>query len=69
MKGFLNGNNRTAVGAALEFLARNGYRLNVTSLELYELTVRVAGEDVKRDRRPALAEIARWVEQRLVPME
>jgi prophage maintenance system killer protein len=68
-QGFLNGNKRAAVGSAMEFLARNGYRLNVTPYELYEYTVQVAGEDAKGERAQILVEITRWIEARLTPME
>ena len=67
-QGFLNGNKRAAVGAALEFLARNGYRLNVSPYELYQATVSLAGENVKGDRKLILAQLTRWIEERLVPM-
>lgn len=68
-QGFVNGNKRAAVGSALEFLARNGYRLDATPYEAYEFTVRVASEDVKREPRLVLAEVERWIEHRLLPME
>lgn len=68
-QGFLNGNKRTAVGAALEFLARNGYQLRTTSLELYETTIRLAGEDVQMDRKQVLEELTTWIEDRLTPMK
>jgi death-on-curing protein len=68
-QGFLNGNKRTAVGAALEFLAQNGYKLAVTSYELYEFTRHVAGEDVKGDRKVILAEITGWVVDHLEPLD
>ncbi len=67
-QGFVNGNKRAAVGSALEFLARNGYRLAATPYEMYEFTVRVASEDVKRESKLVLAEIERWIEQRLRSM-
>ena len=47
-QGFLNGNKRTAVGSAIEFLARNGYALDVTNL--YRVTVGVAGEDAEGEQ-------------------
>jgi death-on-curing protein len=68
-QGFVNGNKRTAVGSALEFLARNGYRLKTTPLDLYQMTVNIAGEDAKGDRRRILAELTKWIEERLVPVE
>src|SRR5688572_6999004 len=69
-QGFINGNKRTAVGCALEFLARNGFKLKSTTMfEVYELTVKVAGENVNRDRKLVLAELAAWIEQRLTPVD
>lgn len=68
-QGFVNGNKRAAVGAALEFLARNGYRVGATPYELYEFTVRVASEDVKREPKVVLAEAERWIAKRLEQME
>lgn len=68
-QGFLNGNKRTAVGAALEFLARNGYGLRATNRELYEFTVRVAGEDVEGDSQSILAEVEDWIARRLAPLQ
>lgn len=67
-QGFFNGNKRAAVGSALEFLARNGYRLTASSFEVYKVTVAVAGEDVKRDCKQALAELTAWIEDHLEPM-
>ena len=67
-QGFVNGNKRTAVGAAVAFLTRNGYRLNATSLEIYQFTVRIAGEDVKGERTQIMDELSRWIAERLVPV-
>jgi death on curing protein len=53
-QGFVNGNKRAAVGSALEFLARNGYRLETTNLELYQMTIKLAGEDVQVDSKTAI---------------
>jgi len=68
-QGFLNGNKRAAVGSTIEFLARNGFQMTVGNYELYEFTVRVAGEDVKTSTRRALAEITKWIEARLAPVD
>lgn len=68
-QGFLNGNKRAAVGSSIEFLARNGYRLNTSTLEVYEVTVSLAGENVKGDRRRILRVLTKWIQDRLVPME
>ena len=64
-----NGNKRAAVGSALEFLARNGYELVATSYELYQATVSLAGEDVKRDRKLIMAELQLWIAARLKPLK
>jgi death-on-curing family protein len=66
-QGFVNGNKRAAVGSALEFLARNGYELNASSYELYTTVIRLAGEDVKRERELALHELEIWIAERLSP--
>jgi death-on-curing protein len=68
-QGFLNANKRAAVGAALEFLARNGYRLTASNYEVYEITVSLAGENVKGDRKEILATLSKWIEKHLAPME
>jgi len=68
-QGFVNGNKRTAVGSAIEFLARNGYRLNGTPYELYRITIDMAGENVKRHQKQVLTELTKWIEERLAPME
>jgi prophage maintenance system killer protein len=64
----LNGNKRAAVGAALEFLARNGYRLTATSHDMYEVTVSLAGENLHGDRKEILEKLTTWIEERLAPM-
>jgi death-on-curing protein len=68
-QGFVNGNKRAAVGSALEFLARNGYRLDASNLEIYQMTIRLAGEDVKTDSQTAVDQIETWIEDHLLPME
>lgn len=64
-QGFLNGNKRAAVGSALEFLARNGYRLNASSYEIYEITIRLAGEDVDESPSAVLSKLKAWIEEHL----
>jgi len=69
-QGFLNGNKRTAVGSALLFLSQNGFMLkNTTPLEVYEITVGLAGENIKGDRKTILSELTKWIDQRLAPIE
>jgi death-on-curing protein len=64
-QGFCNGNKRAAVGSALEFLARNGYRLNVSPYELYKMTTSLAGEDVKGRSKTKLAALEAWLRDHL----
>src|SRR5258708_4309128 len=68
-QGFVNGNKRAAVGSALEFLARNGYDLEATNLEVYQMTIRLAGEDVQVDSKTAIKLIQEWIEDRLVAVD
>lgn len=68
-QGFINGNKRTAVSAALEFLTRNGYRIRATTREVYLLPVDVASEDAPGDRHELLARVRHWIEARLSPMD
>ena len=67
-QGFRNGNKRAAVGSALEFLARNGYRLDVTPYDLYLMTIALAGEDAAGASKEKLAAIQEWIEAHLQPM-
>jgi death-on-curing family protein len=67
-QGFLNGNKRAAVGSAIEFLARNGYRLMATNYDVYKMAISLAGENVQRDRKAILDELQTWFEERLAPM-
>lgn len=57
-QGFLDGNKRTAVAAALTFLAVNGYGFWKDDGRLYELMISVAE---KREGRKELAELFRQV--------
>jgi prophage maintenance system killer protein len=67
-QGFRNGNKRSAVGSAIEFLARNGYRLNATNWDVYVMTKEVAGEEVQGDTKEKLRKLTKWIERRLQPM-
>lgn len=60
-QGFADGNKRTAVGCTFEFLAVNGYDLECSSEELYDLTMRVANHLLTRDGA------AEWIRDRIVP--
>ena len=67
-QGFVQGNKRTAVGVAVEFLARNGYTLGVSNVDLYHWVKRVASEDTAGDYKEILAQLRDWIEQHLVPV-
>jgi death on curing protein len=62
-QGFQDGNKRTAVVAAVEFLGRNGYHLNATDLEVYDVTMRVA--DADGPDRMTKGEVAAWLLEHL----
>jgi death-on-curing protein len=68
-QGFINGNKRTAVTSALTFLARNGYRLNVSRYEVYRFTLDVVAEDAPGDGQSKLASVTKWIKEHLEPME
>lgn len=48
--GFVDGNKRTALAAALVFLDANGYRLELTRRELERVTMDVAAGKLDKDR-------------------
>lgn len=48
--GFVDGNKRTALAAALVFLDANGYRLELTRKELERMTLDVAASSLDKDR-------------------
>jgi death-on-curing protein len=59
-QGFSDGNKRTALVAAVEFLGRNGYSLDCTNDEIYEVTMRVANHLMSKQ------EVADWVLEKLI---
>ena len=61
-QGFVDGNKRTAVVAALEFLARNGYDLDCSDLDVYDVTMRIANHQMTKD------ELGDWFRERMVPL-
>ena len=61
-QGFADGNKRTAVVAAVEFLGRNGYRLIAGDTEMYDLTMSVANKLANKQT------VGEWFRQRLAPM-
>ena len=56
--GFVDGNKRTAVGAALVFIDANGYKLNLTSVQLERIALDVAGSKLEKPRLVKLFEAA-----------
>jgi prophage maintenance system killer protein len=50
------------------FLARNGYRLNVSRYEVYQFTRSVAAEDAPGDGHFKLGEATRWIKEHLEAM-
>ncbi|MDB5295026.1 MAG: putative death-on-curing family protein [Phycisphaerales bacterium] len=60
-QGFIDGNKRTAVGCVYEFLATNGYDLDCSSEDLYDVTMRVANRLLDKDGA------AEWVRDRIAP--
>lgn len=61
-QGFIDGNKRTGAVCSTVFLERNGYELDCTDDDLYEVTMLVANH---RLEKPALAA---WIRQRLAPI-
>ncbi len=47
--GFADGNKRTGIAAALTFLAHNGYEVEATEDELYDLSINVADHKVLKE--------------------
>src|SRR5687767_13582670 len=45
---FADGNKRTALASALEFLFRNGYMVDIDDMEVYELTMRAANRQIEK---------------------
>ena len=60
-QGFVDGNKRTAVVATVEFLGRNGYVLDCTDMEVYDVTMGVANHSVDK------AGAADWIRDHLAP--
>jgi death-on-curing protein len=60
-QGFVDGNKRTAVVAAVEFLGRNGYDLDCSDLEVYDVTMRIANHQASKEVA------ADWLRQRIRP--
>lgn len=56
---WLDGNKRTGLGLALLLLRKEGFRIEATQDELYELTIRVA------EGRSSADEIGEWMQGRV----
>ena len=67
-QGFVQGNKRTAVGTALTFLAQNGFDLDASPLEVFDVTRRLASEDDPRPYKLLLGELTDWFEAHIVPL-
>lgn len=61
-QGFVDGNKRTALIAAIEFLGRNGYLLDCSNQEVYDTTIRVANRVMTKP------EVADWIRERTLPL-
>ena len=62
-QGFVDGNKRTAVVAAVEFLGRNGYMLDRGDLEMYDLTMQIANKQTDKEA------VGNWFRQSLQPRQ
>lgn len=60
-QGFVDGNKRTAAACMLIFLSLNGYQLNASPNEVYDLTIAAATGSMGKKQ------IASWINNRLVP--
>jgi death on curing protein len=61
-QGFVDGNKRTGVVAAVEFLGRNGLMINATNDEMYDTTMGVANHQMSKEQ------LGDWLRPRLVPV-
>lgn len=62
-QGFLDGNKRTALVCAETFLKLNGYTVDVSNTEMYELTLRVANNQTDKEQ------LAQWIRERMKPRD
>jgi death-on-curing protein len=62
---FEDGNKRMGIFSLLLYLAKNGYWLESTNEELFDITVYTAGSDVK-EMEKVVEKIERFVERNLV---
>ena len=61
-QGFVDGNKRTGVVAAVEFLGRNGFMIDATEDEMYETAMHVANGRMSKEG------LGDWLRPRLVPV-
>lgn len=61
-QGFTDGNKRTGAAACNTFLLVNGYELDCTDLELYDMTMQVANKQINREGAAA------WIREKLAPV-
>lgn len=62
-QGFMDGNKRTGANCSATFLGLNGYLINATNMELYNLTMQVANHEIDREV------VANWLRDHLIPRE
>ncbi len=58
---FVDGNKRTGIASASQFIRKNGYKLSATQKELEDFTLRVATE------HPPIEELASWLKEHSIP--
>ena len=61
-QGFVDGNKRTGTVCAATFLALNGYDLDCTEDELYDVAMEVANHRLEK------APLADWIRDHLIPL-
>ena len=62
-QGFMDGNKRTALMCALTFLDFNGYEVDIDPLHMYELSMKVANNQMDKD------ELADWFRENAKTIE
>ena len=61
-QGFVDGNKRTGAVCATTFLALNGYDLDCTDDELYDVTMEVANHRLEK------GPLGDWIRERIAPV-
>ncbi len=62
-QGFMDGNKRTGANAAIHFLMKNGYILEVEHEEIYTVSMAIANKQMTPD------ELANWIRDNLVAVQ